>query len=277
MIDKQNDQPFWSLPIPKMSQKPFTIFSFLKNIGIIVGIGAILLVFFFYIYLPGTTNHNETLTVPDLVGTSFSQVDDLLTNRNLRYEVVIDSGYSENMEPEAILSQNPKGGAKVKEGRKIYLTLNANVPPKVLMPNLINTDLLNAEDILKSNGLKRGEITYVPDRRVNAVIAQKIEEEDITAGEMIYKGTTINLVIGDGEGLKTFPAPDFSGKTYDEVNFQIEASGLKLDDVQYILNDTVPPNRVYRQRPPVGVLIQTGDLIQIWINSKKPENEEEEE
>jgi len=144
----------------------------------------------------------------------------------------------------------------------------------VLMPNLINTDLLNAEDILKSNGLKRGEISYVPDRRVNAVIAQKIEEEDIASGEMIYKGTTINLVIGDGEGLKTFPAPDFTGKTYEEVNFQIEASGLKLDDVQYILNDTVPPNSVYRQRPPVGVLIQTGDLIQIWINSKKPEEEE---
>jgi len=246
-------------------------------LGIIVGIGAVLLVFFFYIYLPSTTNHNETLTVPDLVGTSFSQVDDLLTNRNLRYEVVVDSGYSDSMEPEAILSQNPKGGAKVKEGRKIYLTLNANVPPKVRMPNLINTDKLNAEDILKSNGLKLGEITYVPDRRVNAVIAQQIEEEDIQPGEMIFKGSSVDLVIGDGEGLKTFPAPDFLGKNLEEANFQIEASGLKLDEVQYILNDTVPPNRVYKQRPPVGVMIQTGDLIQIWINSTKPEEEEEEE
>ena len=66
------------------------------------------------------------------------------------------------------------------------------------------------------------------------------------------------------------------GKTLEEAKFQIEASGLKLDDIQYVLNDTVPPNRVYQQRPPVGVAIQTGDLIQIWINSEEPEEEETE-
>ena len=154
-----------SLLLLKMSNKPFTIIRFLKNIGIMVGISIVLVLFFFYIYLPTSTNHNEAITVPDLVGTSFESIDEFLTNRNLRYEVVVDSGYSENFEPEVILSQNPKGGAKVKEDRKIYLTLNANVPPQVRMPNLINTDLLNAEDILNSNGLKRGEISYVPDLR----------------------------------------------------------------------------------------------------------------
>ena len=108
------------------------------------------------------------------------------------------------------------------------------------MPNLINTDKLNAEDILKSNGLKLGKITHVPDRRVNAVIAQQLEEEDIPAGEMIYKGSSINLVIGEMEkDFKTFPAPNSLGKTYEEVIFQIEASGLKLDDIQYVLNDTL--------------------------------------
>lgn len=259
-----------------MSDKPFNLLSLLKNIGIMAGVFTVLLLFFFYIYLPGTTNHNETITVPDLIGTSFDQIDDLLTNRDLRYEVVEDSGYSENYDPEVILSQNPKGGAKVKENRKIYLTLNANVPPKVRMPNLVNTDLLNADDILASNGLKRGEISYVPDRRVNAVIAQTMEGEDVEAGTMIYKGSTIDLVIGDGEGIKSFPTPDFLGKTYEEVKFQIEASGLKLDEVNFVLNDTVPPRRVYKQRPPVGAIIQTGDLIELWINSRKPDTEEEE-
>ncbi|HEY9117861.1 MAG TPA: PASTA domain-containing protein, partial [Roseivirga sp.] len=228
-----------------MSKKPFTIISFLKNIGIMAGIGLIVLLFFFYIYLPSSTNHNETITVPDLVGKSFADIDEFLTNRNLKYEVTLDSGFSEDYDPEVILSQNPKGGAKVKEDRKIYLTLNANVPPQVRMPNLVNTDLPNADDILESNGLRRGSITYVPDRRVNAVIAQKMNGENIPTGTLIYKGSTIDLVIGDGEGVKRFSTPDFLGKTYEEVKFQIEASGLKLDEVNYILNDSVPPNRVY--------------------------------
>ncbi len=258
-----------------MSKKPFTILSFLKNIGIMAGIGIILLLFFFYVYLPSSTNHNETITVPDLVGKSFSDIDEFLTNRNLKYEVTLDSGFSEEFDPEVILSQNPKGGAKVKEDRKIYLTLNANVPPQVRMPNLVNTDLTNADDILESNGLRRGEITYVPDRRVNAVISQMLNGENISTGTLIYKGSTIDLVIGDGDGVKRFETPDFLGKSYDEVKFQIEASGLKLDEVNYVLNDTVPPNRVYKQLPPIGAMIRTGDLIEIWINSQKQEEPNE--
>lgn len=258
-----------------MSKKPFSIISFLKNIGIMVGIGIIALIFFFYIYLPSTTNHNETITVPDLVGKSFEDIDEFLTNRNLRYQVSADSGFSEDYDPEVILSQNPKGGAKVKENRKIYLTLNANVPPQVRMPNLINTDKLNAEDILQSNGLRLGEISYVPDRRINAVISQKLNGEDVNTGTLIYKGSIIDLVIGNGEGFKSFPTPDFLGKTYDEVRFQVQASGLKLDEVNFILNDTVPPNRVYKQLPPVGATVRTGDLIEVWINSRKQEEEDE--
>lgn len=258
-----------------MSKKPFSIISFLKNIGIMAGIGIIALIFFFYIYLPSTTNHNETITVPDLVGKSFEDIDEFLTNRNLRYQVSADSGFSEDYDPEVILSQNPKGGAKVKEDRKIYLTLNANVPPQVRMPNLINTDKLNAEDILKSNGLRLGEISYVPDRRINAVINQKLNGEDINTGTLIYKGSIIDLVIGNGEGVKSFPTPDFLGKTYDEVRFQVQASGLKLDEVNFILNDTVPPNRVYKQLPPVGATVRTGDLIEVWINSRKQEPEDD--
>lgn len=260
-----------------MSKKPFSILSFLKNIGIMAGIGVIALLFFFYVYLPSTTNHNESITVPDLVGKSFEDIDEFLTNRNLLYVVSQDSGFSEDYDPEVILSQNPKGGAKVKEDRKIYLTLNANVPPQVRMPNLINTDLLNAQDILESNGLKLGEISYVPDRRVNAVISQKLNDEDINTGTMIYKGSTIDLVIGNGEGVKTFPTPDFLGKTAEEVKFQIQASGLKLDEINYILNDTVPPNRVYKQLPPVGAMVRTGDLIEVWINKLNEEQEEDED
>lgn len=242
-----------------------------------IGIGAVLLLFFFYIYLPSTTNHKETITVPDLEGMAYDDINELLTNRNLRYEVMSDSGYSEEYDPFYILSQNPKAGAKVKEDRKIYLTLNAKVPPQVRMPNLINTDLPNAEDILRSNGLKRGEITYVPDRRVNAVISQKLKGENVETGAMIYKGSSIDLEIGNGEGIKRFPTPDFMGKTLAEVRFQIEASGLKLDEINYILNDTVPANLVYKQLPPEGRSIRTGDLVEIWINSQNLPDEEEDE
>lgn len=273
----QNEPGLLTLLKLKMSNKPFTIIRFLKNIGIMAGIFTVLLLFFFYIYLPSTTNHNETITVPDLVGTSFDDIDEFLTNRNLRYEVVADSGYSERFDPEVILSQNPKGGAKVKENRKIYLTLNANVPPQVRMPNLINTDLLNAEDILASNGLKRGEITYVPDLRVNAVIQQQLEGKEISPGTMLYKGSTIDLVIGNGVGDDTFTIPDFLGKTLEEAKFQIDAAGLKLDLINYEPVDSVTVNTIYKQLPPIGTVVRKNQLVELWVSGVKPPEEDKED
>ena len=232
-----------------MSQKPFTFLSFIKNIGLMVVIGGGLLAFFFYVYLPISTNHNETITVPDLEGLPFERVNELLTNRDLRFEVSADSGYAEDEEPLAILSQNPKPGSKVKENRMVYLTLNAIVPPQVRMPNLIGTDKTNAEDILKSNGLKLGEIKYAPDRRMNAVIAQKIDGENISYNTIIYKGSTIDLIIGNGEGNTKFAMPNFLGRTLAEAKFQIKASGLKLTEIYYIKNDTISGDVVYKQLP----------------------------
>ena len=242
-----------------------------------LAIGGGLLVFFFYVYLPISTNHNETITVPDLEGMPFESVNELLTNRDLRYEVSTDSGYAEDEAPLAILSQNPQPGSKVKENRMVYLTLNAKVPPQVRMPNLLGTDLTNAEDILRSNGLKLGEIEYVPDRRLNAVIAQKMNGEEIEMSTMIYKGSTIDLTIGNGVGDTRFEMPDFLGRTLDEAKFQISASGLKNTDIYYILNDTVQGPVVYKQLPPIGRLVRTGDLVEIWINKKEPEEEENEQ
>ena len=239
------------------------------------GIVVIMILFFFYIYLPSATNHGETITVPELTGISFEDLDEYVTQRNLRFEIMEDSGYSEKYDPLTILTQNPVAGSKVKENRKIYLSLNAQVPPKVKMPNLINTDIQNAKDILLAHGLKLGEVELVENIATNAVLAMRFEEEDIEAGTMIAKGSLIDLTIADGEGLQRFEAPDFLGKTLDEVKFQITASRLKLDVINYIKVDTIPPNRVYKQLPPVGAMIRSGDLIEIWINGDEPSEPDE--
>lgn len=239
------------------------------------GIFTLLLVFFFYIYLPSTTNHGETITVPELVGMSYEDLEEYVVQRNLRYEIMEDSGFSEDYNPLAILTQNPKAGAKVKENRKIYLSLNAKIPPTVKMPNLINTDIQNARDILESHGLKLGDVEMVPDIATNAVLAQKFEGEDIPEGESLDKGSFVDLVIGDGEGSQTFATPDFIGKTLDEVKFQVQASRLDLDFINYIKVDSLRANTVYKQLPPVGSMIKSGSLVEVWINSDKPEEEEE--
>ena len=119
-----------------------------KHVFLIVILGLLLLLSFFYIYLPISTNHGETVTVPDLEGIDFEDLDEFLLKRDLRYEVS-DSSYSGKYPPMAVLLQFPKAGAKVKENRKIYITLNRVNPPTTAMPDLTIGSLRNAEAVLE--------------------------------------------------------------------------------------------------------------------------------
>ena len=88
----------------------------IKHLAIIFTCFLLITLGFFYIYLPVTTNHGESLTVPDLEGMPMDKLDEFLVKRRLRYEVS-DSSYSSRYEPLTVLSQFPGAGAKVKENQ----------------------------------------------------------------------------------------------------------------------------------------------------------------
>jgi len=76
--------------------------------------------------------------------------------------IVIDSSYVKGIAPGAILEQNPAGGSKVKSGRTVYLTVNADSAPKVAIPDVMdNSSLRQAEAKLRALGFKITEPEYI--------------------------------------------------------------------------------------------------------------------
>ncbi|WKN30538.1 PASTA domain-containing protein [Porifericola rhodea] len=268
----------------------------LIHLAIVLALGITILVVFFYVYLPNTTNHGETVTVPDLEGIHLDDIDEFLTKRNLRFEVLSDSGFTTEYEPFTILNQYPLPGSKVKENRKIFLTLNAVNPPKVKMPDLVDGSVKNAQLVLQSYGLERGNIKYVPDLAQNAVLEQKFEGKDIEAGTFIPKGSKIDLVVGDGLGNTVLEVPDVNGMDLEEAEFIIVGSGLKVGSVllqeadpegrnaREVVENAAPDERyvVVRQNPGSERKVRIGEEIDIWLNVLEEQedsilDEEEEE
>ena len=242
------------------------------HLGIIIGIGAILILGFFYIYLPVKTNHGESITVPDLYGVQLEELDEFLTDRDLRYEVTPDSGYSADFPPFAVLTQTPAAGQKVKENRKIYISINAKNPPMVKMPKLIDGSLKNAQMVLESYGLILGEISYEPHEFQNAVLEQKHKGKKIEEGMDIPKGSAIDLVIGNGLG-RAFQMPELIDLTRDEAEFLIVGSGLKLGTVHTRDVADKVAGTVVNQYPEVGSSVRTGNRIDIWVVSDKSDQD----
>lgn len=243
------------------------------NILIILGVLFTLLFIFFQLYLPNYTNHGQTVTVPDLDGFHYDELDNYLKEKNLVLEITPDSGFVAEVKPLHVLKQNPKPGAKVKQDRKIYVTLNAENAPLISMPNLVNTPLKNAQEILSNFGLVRGEIVYVPDIGMNVVLEQKYRGRDIKEGMEIAKGSQIDLVVGDGLGNQILAIPNLLGMDEGEAEFLVIGSGLRVGTLSYVKTDTVPQGTIIQQLPPAGVNAKTGEIIDLWISELESSND----
>lgn len=218
-------------------------------------------VLYFYAYLPNTTNHGETITVPNVEGLSIGELERFLVNRNLRYEIN-DSSYSAEYPPLTVLKQFPHAGSKVKEGRKIFISINRANPPTVPIPNLIDGSVVNADAVLRSNELRRGKIELVAGP-FNIVKEMKYKGQKLQAGDRVPKGAIIELVVMDGGTGGKLEIPTFVDLPYDEAEFMISGWNLNVGEI-ILLGDTVG-GVVLKQMPEAGENIKVGDAVDLWI------------
>lgn len=247
----------------------------LIHIGIIVALVLVLFLAFFFVYLPFTTNHGESVTVPDVQKMDVRQVGSFLAEKDLTYHVS-DCTYVIGVPPLSVISQYPKPGAKVKEGRKIYVTVVSQSVPRIKMPKVTDMSHKSAELLLKSNGLVLGEIRYVPDLAHGSVLKQLYNGKEIQPGEEVPKGSKIDLEVGQGLGDSTFPAPQVVGMTEEEATFQILGANLKIGQKMIVPppSEDTPPGTVTRQNPSAGNAVRVGQEIDIWITDPGSVQEE---
>jgi eukaryotic-like serine/threonine-protein kinase len=234
----------------------------------------ILAIVYFYVYLPKSTNHGETITVPNIEGKSIAELERELANRSLRFEIS-DSSYSEKHQPLSVIKQYPHAGAKVKEGRKIFISLNASKPPTVPVPNLIDGSVVNAEAVLRSNQLKRGRIEVVPGPFFNVVKEIKYQGAVIEPLTRVPKGSVIDLVVMNGGDEPT--APDVVGLEYEDAKFLLLGNQLTIATPILVGDTLMKKPVVIKQKPAPGENMKVGDAVELWIGAPGTEAPDDEE
>ncbi len=261
-----------------LTLKPNTLGGLLVHLILAISLVILLGVFYFYMYLPRITNHGESITVPNVEGLPIAKVEEFLASHDLRYEVN-DSAYSAEYPPLTVLKQFPAAGAKVKENRKIFVSINRRNPPTVKMPNLIDGSLTNAEAVLRGSELKRGKIQLVRGPFLNVVQEMQVNGNKVVPGVLVPKGTVIDLVVMDGGSTK-LPTPNVLGFGYEDAKFNILGSNLNVGDVKIVgVRDTTGLHPVIlKQEPTPGEIINVGDVVNLWIGeegTEVPEADEE--
>ena len=172
--------------------------TFFKNLAIaIVLLGG--LVFGLIKWLDSTTNHKEFREVPNLIGKSLETAKLQLDERDLEFVIQDYTDYNPKFPKDAVLEQEPAPNIQVKEGRKIYLTLNPASYKSITVPVLTNLTKRQAEGNLKSLGFRIGEIEYKPHFAKDAVLELKHNGKKLEKRDQLPYTSVIDLVLGDGE------------------------------------------------------------------------------
>jgi beta-lactam-binding protein with PASTA domain len=214
------------------------------------------------------TQHGEVYIVPDFSGYTVEQLIDKGYDDYFDLKV-IDSVYFKAKEKGAVVLQHPLSGARVKQGRHIYLTIVAKSPEKVQMPNLKNLSLRQAIVSLESSGLQVGNLEYIQYFARNAVVDQLINEEPVEPGTELVTGTSIDLVLGKGEMTVMVPMPFLIGLKKQEATDKLHYNSLNIGQEYYMDNSDTAHARVYKTDPETMTedLLFMGQPVNIWYRS----------
>lgn len=155
--------------------------------------------YLFFHWITFTTHHGQEITVPDLSKLSAEQAEEKLAAIDLDYIILDTVDFRPDFPKLTIVEQEPKAGAKVKEGRKIYIKINASKFTMVSLPDLIEKTYRQAVPSLEAVGLAEGTISYRPYLGKDMVLEMRMDGKKLKAGAKVLKSSKIDLVLGDGK------------------------------------------------------------------------------
>jgi beta-lactam-binding protein with PASTA domain len=141
------------------------------------------------------------------------------------------------------------------------------------MPNLVDASVRQALAMIESYGLKAGRKDFRPDPCVNCVLAQMLKGKKVEPGEMIPKGSVIDLVLGKGQDGELLNVPCVIGLTRQEALNKIAENGMSEGAVACSDCKTAKEKetaKVYRQTPGCAAdnLARPGTVIDLYLTTK---------
>lgn len=222
------------------------------------------------IFLNVATQHNKELIVPDLANMTVEEAHAVATASGMRIDVT-DSAFVKRMKRGAVYRQSPAPGSKVKEGRRIALTINAVNPRQITMPDLIGYSTRQAKAELLSRGLVLGKLIYVQDMATNNVLRQLHNNLEIEPGAMVDSEAVIDLVVGLNSRDNVTFVPYLAGLRSLSAVEAVHDHSLNIGKMRY--DDTVKDYEdslnavVYRQVPAASdsISVNMGSAVDLYM------------
>ncbi len=239
--------------------------TFKRKVALWVGVpllSVILVVILFdQIVMKVVTRHGDEFTLPDYTNQPLVQVDLLLREKNLTYQISSEE-YASDKEKGTILKQYPVAGSKVKEGRIIKLIVSQGTK-MVPIPAVAGKSVRQAMLDLETAGLTVGEVAWA----VSDTIPEKVVVFSYPAvGVEVPLGSKVNLMVNRGRASDYTFMPRLIGMTLSDATKLLGDKGLKIGLVTYRTNENYLPDTVLEQSEPEGTELTLGTEVDLVVS-----------
>ncbi len=235
------------------------------------------------IWLRVYTNHGQQLELPDYVGQHIDEASEDARKRS--FEIIVSDSIHIVGKPGGIITrQNPAKQAKVKENRKVYVSVTKYSADQIQVGSLgvlygqdyeskkRELAYLEINSTIKGRKYDPGEPDHILEvwYKGEAVITKNVEKRNVS----IDKGDTLEFVIsqkGGGEAA----VPDLRCQPFAAAQFILESSQLKLGEVKELgqITDINAATIVAQSPNPETVRsVAMGREFTVTIQQEKPKD-----
>ena len=168
--------------------------SLLTHVLLAVGASVLLIVLLIY-GLDIYTRHGDTVKVPDLRGKTLAEMQRILDDAGLKYEIN-DSTFSRTAIPGTVREVIPAPGSEVKLGRILFIAINGFHQRRQTIPNYKDQSARQILALLKGLGFESVDQRVVPGGYVGSVVGlQTADGKVVEAGTQLPIDTKLVLLV----------------------------------------------------------------------------------
>lgn len=191
--------------------------------------------------------------------------DELVSNKEYKYEFVADYQESDEVPPGTVISQTPAAGEKVIAGSQVTLVV-ASSAENLVVPNCYELTLEKAERMLENSNLTVYRTAEISSETIEA---GSVVYTDPKAGSVVASNKEIIIYVSSGPStttLKTYPVPDVRGLSQKDAKNFLNKAGFTNVTVQ-TKDDPVQKGVVLSQSPSAGSTVKENEKIVITVST----------
>jgi serine/threonine-protein kinase len=214
-----------------------------------------------FIVMPLMVKEGSETRVPDIINLSLRAAEAKLNDAGLG-TIKGNEEFDSERPKGAVINQRPEGGAIVKKGRRVILTISKG-SASATVPGLEGFSLREARFLLEKEGLQPGSIVWLMNEtRPDGVILGTVPAE----GTVMKLNAEVELLVNRIETGMMVTVPVFVGRDLEQARIHAEENYLLIGELTIEVNDELLPETVIGQSIPDGDLVTKWSVVDLTIS-----------